>query len=185
MTFRVFAITLLMLCTIFAQKALAHEEDYIEGEAGPTTKIHFKVDSSTKFNPLYDLIWESLTPLYKGTKRDKNNANPEIPIIGNTEIDLNGDKTPEIIAYHVESEQEKGTFCNPDGRCPFFVFDTSTTPFKPIGKIYTRWLDLGDSIKNGYWTLKTFDNGLSQEATQTYSFDPKLGMYAASQEASE
>lgn len=185
MTFRVFAITLLMVCTMFAQKGLAYDEDNIEGEVGPTTKITFKVDSSTKFNPLYDVIWESLTPLYKGTNRDKASTNPEIPIIGNAEIDLNGDKNPEIIAYHVESEQEKGTFCKADGRCPFFIFDTSTTPFKPIGKIYTRWLDLGDSIENGYWTLKTFDNGLSQDATDTYRFNKKLEMYATSKEVRE
>lgn len=172
-----FIITLLMLCTVWTQSALAHD-DYID----PPTKINFKMDSSSNLNPSYDLIWEALTPLYKGTNRDKASKNPEVPIIGNAEIDLNGDKTPEIIAYHVESEQEKGTFCKTDGRCPLYIFDTSKTPFKVIGKIYTRWLDLGDSIENGYWTLKAFDNGFGQKETQIYSFNSKTGLYAVSKE---
>lgn len=168
---------LITLCTVFVQSAIAHD-DYID----PPAKINFKLDSSTEFNPSYDLLWEALTPLYKGTNRDKADKNAQVPIIGNAEIDLNGDKIPEIIAYHVESEQEKGTFCRPNGPCPFYIFDTSKTPFKVIGKIYTRWLDLGVSTENGYWTLKAFDNGFSQKETQIYSFDPKKGLYAVSKE---
>ncbi len=171
---RTFAfITAILLAPSLAR---AHQENSnFPGE--PDASIKFAVDSSNQFNPDYELIWEALTPLYKGTNRDKNNKDAINPIIGNAQIDLNGDKIPEIIAYHVESEQEKGVFCNKNGLCPYYIFDTSGKKIRIVGIIYANAINRGDSIKNRYWTLKAYKNLPDWDRYELYTFNPSHKKY--------
>jgi len=171
----------MMLCVIAFAMALpswarAHGDH--ESPLEEDTIIKFTVDSSTEFNPAYDLLWEAMQPIYKGTIRDKMRKDVQNPIIGNAQIDLNSDGLPEFITYHVESEQERGKFCNKQGLCPYFIFDQSGKKMRQIGKVFAYTVDRGDSTKNGYWTLKVFTKYENLEYFEPYVYDPVKKQYA-------
>jgi hypothetical protein len=175
-----FLYAVLAVCAIAAPLCMAvagdgHDHDYeIGGE--PETIFQYSADSSNKFNPSYDVIWDAMNPMYKGTIRDKNGSNPISPIIVNAEFDLNGDDIPEAIAYHMEAEDEKFTFCKKDGTCPYFVIDTSSKNPVVLGKIYAVAIDRGDSVENGYWTLKVYTKSFPGDF-ETYKFNKNKKKY--------
>lgn len=116
----------------------------------------FKLE--TYQNPDYDsdysVAWKVLEPIYNGTQYDKKAEFKTNPFIGIGTADLNGDDEPEIIAEPMETDSEINLFCKHNTVCPFYILEKRENGTHTLGVIWAETLDLGDQVKNGYWTLK-------------------------------
>jgi len=114
-----------------------------------------------------------MMPTYKG----KLDYNPR-PLIGLVEIDLNGDKMPEIISYPLEEDEETGKFCNLDQLCPHYITQISGKKADVIGVMYGWKVNKGDRVINGYLTLKAYTwANKDPETFIEYSYSPATKEY--------
>ena len=115
--------------------------------------IKYEYFQNPIYDPVYEIAWKAMAPLYKGTEYEfgAKNINPSIDI---AQVDLNGDRLPEIISTPVESSDETAELCPGDGNCPFYVFVVRDKAVHSLLKVNAYAIDMGDDIKNGYWTLK-------------------------------
>lgn len=126
--------------------------------------------------PEYQIAQKAMDDIFKKFKDSDPN-----PGIGIAQIDLNGDETSlEIIAYPLEAEEQFGDYCNDDelSLCPHYILETRKDKTKTLAKIYSRYVSRGDSVKNGYWTLKVYNKGEQDpKYFDTYIYDPKKDGY--------
>jgi len=141
--------------------------------------LAFTVDNTNyifyqdKRSPTYQIALQAMKDVYARFPWDK------VPLIGIAELDLNGDKLPEIIAFPTEEMEQEGDYCNKDTLCPHYILDASGKKVRNIGIIYSRYISRGDDIRYGYWTLKVWNKGEKDPSYfDIYAYDPKKGVYA-------
>lgn len=179
------AIYLAALGAVFMAAAVA----YAYGDDENSTMIsqdsnikHFFYDFNANeiTSSTYEDIREIMSPTFKGTYADKSKPVFTNPMIATAEFDLNGDKIPEIIARPIDTEDDGDVFCGHDLLCPNYILSVNKNKISIITVIRAMRVDRGDSIKNGYWTLKAFtkqDDPENFSHFELFSFDPKSGTY--------
>lgn len=123
--------------------------------------------------PTYQIVRKAMDKIYKG-----HELIDPVPVIAVAEIDLNGDKLPEMISYPLESDIQLGDYCKQDTLCPHYVTEVRGKEVKTIGIIHARFVSRGDNVENGYWTLRAYNRGeLEPRYYDTYVYDKKKDSY--------
>lgn len=146
--------------------------------------IKYDYFQSTIYDPVYEVAWKAMAPLYKDTEYAWGVENSLKPAMDIGQVDLNGDRLPEIVATPVEDDDEAqtATFCNEAGNCPFYVFEARDKDVHILLKTNAYAIDLDDTVQNGHWNLKVFYNSDTPPYAAkiaTYTYDRKKDAYVA------
>ena len=139
--------------------------------------VQFKYDyvMSPDLTPEYNAIVKAMKPAFAGTAADLDLPYPLNPPLNVAEFDLNNDGVEELIAVPIETTEDY--FCGGNyHQCPHYILERTKNGMRVLGVIRAFAIDRGDSIKNGFWTLKVFpDSRLPEFSPQIdiYSFDRK------------
>lgn len=153
------------LSVIFAAQALAY------GFWVDTTNYVYM--NSPYGEPTYQIVRKEMEKTYKG-----HEIVDPVPVIAVAEIDLNGDKFPEMIAYPTEQDFQEGDYCDKETLCPHYVIEVRGNKVRTLGIIYSRFVSRGDNVKNGYWVLRAYNKGEADpKYFDTYIYDKKKDGY--------
>lgn len=146
--------------------------------------IKYDYFQSTIYDPVYEVAWKAMAPLYQDTEYAWGVESSLKPAMDIGQVDLNGDRLPEIVATPVEDDDEAqtATFCTEAGNCPFYVFEARNKEVHILLKTNAYAIDLGDTVQNGHWNLKVFYNSETPPYTAkiaTYTYDSKKDTYVA------
>ncbi len=154
-------------------------------DATPTQNtLEYTYEQNSIYYLTYDLAYDAMENLYKGTEYDKQTGivNPTILM---TEQDLNGDNMPEILAAPSETAEQTGKFCKKEFICPFYILQDRGDKIHVLGILWADTIDLGPDIENGYRTLKgLFDketDSVLRNQTDTYVYDKAKDQYVKKQ----
>jgi hypothetical protein len=152
--------------------ACAHRQASAEIEPN----IYYEYHQSDRFGLSYSITREAMKDVYAPSLA--NGAPPTNPLIGIGEVDLNGDKSPEIIGYPTEEYEEEGQFCTQKGMCPHYILQVREKELHRLGIIYADAVMLGDNVTNGYWELRVYKNGNEDKSrAEIYVYDKNKDGY--------
>ena len=164
----------------------AHDDDEtatsdIRDNSNPNLKkltYEYAIDSGS--NPFYEEILKAMQPSFKGTSADMSASGYVKPSLNIAQADLNGDDIAEVIAVPIENTED-GNYCGGDyTRCPHYILDVSSEKIKVLGVIKAFAIDVGDEVKDGFWTLKAFKDSRLPDYNpeiQLYRFSKKQNSY--------
>lgn len=123
--------------------------------------------------PTYQVVRKAMEDVYKG-----HELIDPIPVIAISETDLNGDNLPEFIGMPLESDMQIGDYCEENGICPHYVVEIRGKETKTIGIIPGIYVSRGDSVENGYFTLRAYTKGEADpKYFETYVYDKEKDSY--------
>lgn len=160
-----------VLCAVFSGAALAQSNNNLG--------VAYYLSSDMK-DPTYRVALQYMESMYKkdpwhwdGTAWLHN------PIIGLSDVHLNADDYPEIIAYPTEDEEEIGKFCAQDGKCPHFVLEIRNEGVRRLANISAYSIARDDKNANGYWNIRAYTRNPDVDAQyyDVFVYDPKKDGY--------
>lgn len=132
--------------------------------------ISYRNHRSADLSASYPIALKAMAPVYKDFSLDAE------PLIGIGEIDLNGDKLPEIISFPIEEYEQEGDYCPSVGLCPHYVLEVNEGGPSILAILFAYSVETGPAVVNGYRTLRA-RTGRASDTYETYIYKPARSEY--------
>ena len=143
--------------------------------------IGFEYHQNDRYSLSYSIVRKAMKEVYEPAIRE---GAPDFnPLIGIGEIDLNGDKYPEIIAFPTEEESEIDYYCKKDV-CPHYILQIRDKEVHKLGVIWADRIARGNDVANGFWQLLAYKDGNKDpKKAIVYQYDKGKDQYLPLQPA--